>query len=118
MQQALNLSRDLVGNLAVSEAIKDAELAVTVGQNVSSAFRRYAFFTPMIMRMIVVGEETGTMENSMDHVSKRFDNEIPRRIKRLMSILEPTIIIALIGLVGTVAMAIFLPFLELMGGIL
>ena len=68
--------------------------------------------------MIVVGEETGTMEHSMEHVSKRFDNEIPRRIKKLMSILEPTIIIALIGLVGTVAMAIFLPFLELMGGIL
>jgi type II secretory pathway component PulF len=118
MQQALNLSRDLVGNLAVSEAIKDAELAVTDGQTVSSAFRRYSFFSPMIMRMIVVGEETGTMEHSMEHVSKRFDNEIPRRIKKLMSILEPTIIIALIGLVGTVAMAIFLPFLELMGGIL
>lgn len=118
MQQALNLSRDLVGNLAVSEAIKDAEIAVTDGQTVSSAFRRYSFFSPMIMRMIVVGEETGTMEHSMDHVSKRFDNEIPRRIKKLMSILEPTIIICLIGLVGTVALAIFLPFLELMGGIL
>ncbi len=118
MQQALNLSRDLVGNLAVTEAIKDAEIAVTDGQTVSSAFRRYSFFSPMIMRMIVVGEETGTMEHSMDHVSKRFDNEIPRRIKKLMSILEPTIIICLIGLVGTVALAIFLPFLELMGGIL
>jgi type II secretory pathway component PulF len=118
MQQALNLSRDLVGNLAVSEAIKDAELAVTDGQTVSTAFRQYSFFSPMIMRMIVVGEETGSMEHSMDHVSKRFDNEIPRRIKKLMSILEPTIIICLIGLVGTVALAIFLPFLELMGGII
>ena len=118
MQQALSLSRGLVGNLAVAEAVKDAEIAVTDGQTVSSAFRKYPFFSPMVMRMIVVGEETGTMEKSMDHVSRRFDNEIPRRIKRLMSILEPTIIIALIGLVGTVAMAIFLPFMELMGGIL
>ncbi|MEM7469365.1 MAG: type II secretion system F family protein, partial [Pseudomonadota bacterium] len=41
MQQALNLSRGIVGNLAVAEAIKDAEIAVTDGQTVSSAFRRY-----------------------------------------------------------------------------
>ncbi|MEM7468240.1 MAG: type II secretion system F family protein, partial [Pseudomonadota bacterium] len=80
--------------------------------------RRYPIFTPMIMRMIVVGEETGTMENALDHVSKRFDTEIPRRIKRFMSIIEPLIIIALIALVGTVAMAIFLPFMELLGGIM
>lgn len=118
MQQALGLSREIVGNLFVGEAVKEAEVAVTDGQTISSAFRNYSFFTPMILRMIVVGEETGTMENSMDHVSKRFDSEIPRRIKRLMSVLEPTIIICLIALVGTVALAIFLPFLELMGGIL
>ena len=91
---------------------------MNAGETISSAFRQSDVFTPMIMRMIVVGEETGTMERSMDHISTRFDDEIPRQIKRLMSLLEPMIILSLIGLVGTVALAIFLPFMELLGGIM
>ena len=118
MLQALELCRDLVGNLVVEKAVRQAELAVNDGETISSVFRQFDVFTPMIMRMIVVGEETGTMERSMDHISVRFDDEIPRQIKRLMSLLEPMIILSLIGLVGTVALAIFLPFMELLGGIM
>ncbi|MFT4585055.1 MAG: type IV pilus assembly protein PilC [Gammaproteobacteria bacterium] len=118
MLQALELCRELVGNLVVEKAVRQAELAVNDGETISSVFRQFDVFTPMIMRMIVVGEETGTMERSMDHISARFDDEIPRQIKRLMSLLEPMIILSLIGLVGTVALAIFLPFMELLGGIM
>jgi len=118
MLQALQLCRDLVGNLVVQQAVREAEIAVNEGQPVSTAFRRFNIFGPMLMRMIVVGEETGTMEQSMDHLSARFDDEIPRRIKRLMSLMEPVIILALIALVGTVALAIFLPFMDLLGGIM
>jgi len=115
---ALALTRDLVGNLVVARAVRDAELAVNEGQTMTSAFRRHAIFSPMLMRMLVVGEETGTMEKSFAHISRRFDDDLPRRIKRLMSLLESMIILALIALVGTVAMAIFLPFMQLIGGIL
>ena len=118
MLQALELCRDLVGNLVVERAVREAELAVNDGKTVSSAFREFEIFTPMLMRMIVVGEETGTMDKSLDHISARFDDEIPRRIKRLMSLMEPLIILGLIALVGTVALAIFLPFMELLGGIM
>ncbi|MCP5145786.1 MAG: type II secretion system F family protein [Gammaproteobacteria bacterium] len=118
MLQALELSERLVGNRVISRAIANACLAVNEGQTMTSVLRQCDAFTPMILRMMVVGEETGTMDRSLTHVSARFDSEIPRRIKRLFSILEPTITLLLIALVGTVAMSIFLPFMELMGGIL
>lgn len=118
MLKALDLTRDIVGNRLIAAAVAEAEVAVNEGQTMSAALRRYAVFTPMLMRMLVIGEETGSMEKALDHISARFDDEIPRRIKRIMSLLEPTIIICLIALVGTVALAIFLPFMELLGGIM
>ena len=66
----------------------------------------------------MVGEESGDIARSFENISSRFDKEIPRRIKRFLSLLEPAMVLSLIMLVGTVAMAIFLPFLDLMGGIL
>lgn len=118
LQRALNLSRGIVGNLAVAEAVKDAEVAVNDGETMSAAFRGHHCFAPLELRLIVVGEETGSIERSFQNISARFDKEIPRRIKRFLSIVEPTVVIVLIGLVGTVALAIFLPFLDLLGGIL
>ncbi|MEM7541864.1 MAG: type II secretion system F family protein [Pseudomonadota bacterium] len=117
MLQALSLTTDLVGNRLISRAVREAEVAVNEGQTMTSALRQYSVFSPMLMRMLVVGEETGTMENSLEHISRRFDEDIPRRIKRVMSLLEPAIVLSLIALVGTVALAIFLPFMQLLGGI-
>ncbi|MFT4564825.1 MAG: type II secretory pathway component PulF [Gammaproteobacteria bacterium] len=94
----MELCRQLVGNLVAEKAVRQAELAANDGQTVSSVFREFDIFTSMIMRMIVVGEETGTMERSMDHIPGRFGAEIPRQIKRLMSLLEPMIIVPLIAL--------------------
>ena len=118
LQRALHLSRPVVANLAVADAIKDAELAVNDGAMMSDALRRHRCFSPSVMRIIVVGEESGDIARSFENISSRFDKEIPRRIKRFLSLLEPAMVLSLIMLVGTVAMAIFLPFLDLMGGIL
>lgn len=115
--QCLELCRDLTGNKVVSAAIRDAELAVNEGRTVSEVFKTHSVFPPTLLRMIVVGEETGTMEQSFNHVSARYDDEIPRRIKKIMGIIEPTIIISLVIIVGAVAMAIFLPLMKLMGSV-
>ena len=66
---------------------------------------------------IVVGEETGRLDSCLEKISERMDNEIPRRIKRLFGVLEPLIILTLLGIVGLVAAAIFLPLFSLMSGI-
>ena len=115
--QSLELCRDLVGNRVIAGAIRDAELAVNQGRTMSEVFRNYSVFPPTLLRMLIVGEETGTMERSLEHISSRYDDEIPRRITKIMGILEPMVMVILIGVVGTVAMAIFLPLMKLMGSV-
>lgn len=115
--QSLSLCRNLVGNKVIADAILEAEAAVNQGRTMSEVFRSYSVFPPTLLRMMVIGEETGSLEKSLNHISGRYDDEIPRRIKKIMGILEPMIMVMLIGIVGTVVMAIFMPLMSLMGNV-
>jgi type IV pilus assembly protein PilC len=66
--------------------------------------------------MISVGEATGNLPQTLMNVANFYNREIPRRIKRIFAILEPMITLGLIGIVGTVALALFMPMMSLMGG--
>ncbi len=114
---SLNLVKGVVANRIMAQAVADAESAVTEGRRMSEAFGEHEVVSPIVMRMIIVGEETGRLDSCLDKISQRMDDEIPRRIKRLFGILEPLIILCLLGIVGAVAAAIFMPLFSLMSGI-
>jgi len=69
------------------------------------------------LRMVVTGETTGNLDAALDNVSDYYNQIIPRRIKKLFSVLEPAMMLFLIFLVGAVALSIFLPILSLMGAV-
>lgn len=117
MLSALSICRNLVGNYVMEKAVRDAEMAVNQGRTMSEALREHTIVSPMLLRMIVVGEETGNLEQTLTHVSKRLDDEIPRQIKRLFGVLEPIVMLTIIGIVGLVAGSIFLPMFSLMSGL-
>jgi len=114
---ALKMCRGLVGNRVMASAILKAEESVSEGKTVSEGLRGHTVVTPIVLRMMVVGEQTGRLDNSMSHISKRFDEEIPRTIKKVFAFMEPAIMLVLISVVGVVAMAIFLPLLSIMSGL-
>jgi type IV pilus assembly protein PilC len=64
-----------------------------------------------------MGETSGNLDKALDNVAGYYTEIIPRRIKNLFSVLEPTLMIFLIFLVGCVALAIYLPIISLMGAI-
>lgn len=114
---ALALCQHALGNRVYGELVGASLNVVLSGGVLSTAFREQADIPGMLVRMIAVGEETGRMEQSLAHVSHHLDEEIPRRIKKLFGIIEPLVMLTLISLVGTVAMAIFLPLMSMIGGL-
>ena len=116
---SLNLLVGMVGNRVISQAVKESRHAVTEGRKMSDGLMQHKdIFTPMVLRMIVVGEESGKLDHCLAMISKRLDEEIPRKIKQLFSVLEPMIIISMVGVVGLIAAAIFMPLFDLMGGVM
>ncbi|MEO1574045.1 MAG: type II secretion system F family protein [Pseudomonadota bacterium] len=115
--EALALCEGLTNNKVMDRAIAEAQREVQQGGRVSDALRTHAVVSSLTLRMIVVGEESGRLDESLEQVAQRFDTEIPRQIKRVFSLLEPAITLALVGIVGLVAASIFLPMFSLATGI-
>ena len=114
---SLELCQHSLGNRVYGELVGAALGVVLQGGVLSTAFRAHADIPGMLVRMISVGEETGRMEHALYHVSHHLDEEIPRRIKKLFGVIEPLVMLTLITMVGTVALAIFLPLMSMMGGL-
>ena len=115
--EALAMCKALVGNRIMQKAVAEAEQFVSDGRKMSDALRLHEIISPIVLRMIIVGEESGRLDASLESASQRFDREIPRHIKKVFSILEPLIMITLIMIVGLIGGAVFLPMFSLMSGI-
>lgn len=112
--KALELCRSLVGNRLLEDAIQNVESAVNAGRPINEAMKANPLFSRLMAKMVGVGEKTGSLGDSLQHVSDYYDEMVPRQVKKLMSVLEPLIIIGLIVMVGTVALAVFLPIANML----
>lgn len=116
--QSLNLCQHgLIGNAVVEKAIRSVEEDVKTGSTISEAMHRHPVFTALLLRMVAMGESSGTLDHALDNVSTYYNDVIPRQIKNLFSVLEPALMLTLIVMVGCVALAIYLPILSLMSAI-
>jgi type II secretory pathway component PulF len=113
----LGLCKGLTGSVIVEDALTAVEDAIKSGSTFSEAMRRQTIFPLLLVRMVVMGETTGSLDLALQNVSDYYNDIIPRRIKKIVTIIEPAMTLFLIGLVGCVALAIYLPILSLMGTI-
>ena len=110
--QSLTLVESVVGNQIIAEAIERARDQVQAGSTLSEALRRNREFDPMVIRMISIGESSGTLSEALTKVSNYYDREIPRAVKKIFSVLEPAIIVFLALIVGIVVLSIYTPIYQ------
>ena len=115
-QEAWKLAADLREYLD-SLWDKEFEEDVKTGSTLSEAMHRQPVFSALLKRMVAMGESSGNLDKALDNVSEYYSEVIPRRIKKIFSLLEPMLMVFLISLVGAVALAIYLPIISLMGAI-
>ena len=92
-------------------------VSVVPGSTISEAMHRQEVFSPMLLRMVTMGETTGNLDHALDNVAGYYNEVIPRRIKNVFAILEPALMLFMIFMVGAIALAIYLPIISLMGTI-
>ena len=111
--QNLDLCRHLVGNKVMEKAIEDAKEGVESGTQLNKILRKHKIFPKKTLLMITVGETSGDLGGALGNVASYYTEEIPRRIKKVFSIMEPLIMLTLIGIVGFTATAVILPILSM-----
>lgn len=114
---ALNLSRPVLSNRVLGEAVEAAAEEVKTGSGLGYALGRQKRFPRLAVHMVQVGEESGELDAMLLKVADTFDRESADALERLLAFLVPTIIVLLTGLVGVIVLSVLLPIYDLTNAI-
>jgi general secretion pathway protein F len=115
---ALNLSKEVVGNRKLSSLLEEAAEDLKHGRGLAEPVARRQILPQMALQMIRVGEESGSLDAMVAKVAEVYDKETQASVKRLLTLLEPVLIIGLGILVAGIIVSIIVPILgvnELVG---
>lgn len=76
--------------------------------------KQSGLFPPLVIQMVTTGENTGKLVEALQNMTDYYNDQIPRNIKKIFGILEPTIILTMIIMIGTIALSIFLPITSML----
>ena len=110
---ALNITRDTVGNTIFENALQKVHDAIREGESFAGPLRAAKVCDSIVTNMIDVGEETGDLDKMLMKIADNYDEEVDVLIGSLVSLLEPIMVVSLGGIVGTIVVALFLPLVKL-----
>jgi MSHA biogenesis protein MshG len=110
---ALDVANGTTGNIWLSERIANMKLAAERGESLARSARATGVFTPTILQMIAVGEETGSLGEMMNEVADHYQREVDHAVKDLAAKIEPLMILVLGGAILVFALGVFLPLWDL-----
>lgn len=113
--QSLSIAERVVGNAVIAQAVGEAREKVIQGGALWRSLQETGVFPPLVIRMIFIGETTGTIDSTLEKVTGFYDREIPSTVKKLIAVLEPLIIFFLAAVVLIVALSIFIPLYGTLG---
>lgn len=106
---SMRTARDVSGNHYFATQIDKVIHRVSNGESLSKALRNETAIPVRSLKMIAVGEESSNLEVMLDSVSGYFERQLDDRVKRLISLVEPMIMLAIGLIVGIVIVALYLP---------
>ncbi|WP_366922510.1 type II secretion system F family protein [Metallumcola ferriviriculae] len=115
--QALEVVKKTAGNSVVEAGLSRAQDFIREGQGMVKPLKDTGVFPPMVIQMIQVGEETGTLDDLLERLSVFYDREVDEMVSRLSTIIEPILIVLLGGIVGFIIISIMLPMFSMVDAI-
>jgi MSHA biogenesis protein MshG len=117
LTSALNLVAEAVSNAFMADRILSMRKNIEKGESLSRVASNSKLFTPLVLQMINVGEETGRVDELLAEVAEFYEREVDYDLKSLTSKIEPILICIVAGMVLVLALGIFTPMWDMMGAI-
>ena len=114
---SLENASEAIGNRFVSRRVRDVVPRVREGGELWRALEATGMFTNLTIEMIKVGESTGALEEMLSSVSEFYDEEIDVLLARVISFVEPVILVVMGGVIVTILLSVYLPIFRLMSQI-
>ena len=111
--QSLGVIARAVGNRYIGDNVEKMRDAISHGESLYTAALKSGMFSQLVLQMIAVGEESGSVDELLGEVADFYDSEVEYDLKRLSSAIEPILIVCIAGMVLILALGVFLPIWDL-----
>ena len=108
-------SRDVVNNYAIAKSLEDVMHEIEAGKNLTQSFQHTGMFPPLVIRMLQVGEATGSLDKALLNVSYFYDRDVKDSINKIQAMIEPAMTIILGALLGWVMLSVLSPIYDIIG---
>jgi type IV pilus assembly protein PilC len=109
----LDIAKKTTGNVRLERAISNARDSVNVGEKLAGSLQVSGEFPPMVIRMIAVGEQTGSLTTSLLKIAEYYDKDVASSVRKIFTAFEPIMIVTMGAVVGGIAMSIFMPMFQM-----
>jgi type IV pilus assembly protein PilC len=117
ISQTFDVAIASAGNLRFKRGLGSVKQRMVTGDGFSGPLEETGLFAPMMIRMIRVGEETGTLDSSLEQIADFLSEEMDYKVRNMIALMEPALVIAVGGAVGFVAVSVILPMYGLISQI-
>ena len=91
----VSIANRVIQNWVIRRSLDEVSGELRQGQKISSALAKSKYIPSLMLKMVAVGEETGNVEEMLDRVADRYETDLRKNVKRLLSLFEPVVIILL-----------------------
>jgi type IV pilus assembly protein PilC len=114
---AIDMSRKVVGNAVLDDALERVHIQISEGGSISESFRNMGVFPPLVTRMLRIGETGGGIDSSLKNVAYFYEREVKEAIDKLQPLIESGLVFVLGGIVLWLAFSVLGPIYDLIGNI-
>ena len=111
--QSLRITKETIGNVVIENAVQRVHDSIKEGDTIAQPLDESKVFPPMVVNMIDVGEETGSLDAMLMKVADIYDAEVEAAVEVILRLIEPALIIFLGGVIGFIVIALYLPIFSL-----
>ena len=110
---SLGVLTGTIGNNVISREFERLQDELRQGRGIAGPLEQSKLFTPMVVSMVAIGEESGNLDEMLSEISVHYDDEVEYAVSRMSETLGPVLIVMLAGVVGFFALAIFMPMWDM-----
>jgi general secretion pathway protein F len=110
---ALDIVKNILGNVRLAEVVDQARDAIREGESIAAPLKRSGEFPPLVHHMVAIGERSGALEEMLGNVADAYEDQVETTIAALTSLLEPVMIVAMGAVVAFIVFSVLMPILQI-----
>lgn len=115
LTRIMDITTQTAGNIHIREALAEVHEGLIQGHGLSKPMATNDIFPSLLVQMITVGEQTGTLDTSLQNIAGFYESEVNQKIDGLTSVLEPVMTVGIALFVGFIALSVITPMYSVLG---